>query len=166
MPSELERQAMTETSPDPKPIVNLEEVKERLREIQGGDWEIIYEKGPNSERWAVEFPVRIHAYDVDADEDGRACDYGADVCEIVDTDRDEANAQFIKHAPTDMRALLALVKWQEKEIERRDALLRDAKREMWMTARNAWTMADFKRWDIIERIDAVLHPALEQQRHD
>lgn len=31
-----------------------------------------------------------------------------------------------------------------------------AKREMWMIARNQWTMADFKSWAVIQQIDAAL----------
>lgn len=39
--------------------------------------------------------------------------------------------------------------------ERRDALIA-AKREMWMGARDAWTLEDFKNWAVIQQIDAAL----------
>lgn len=40
----------------------------------------------------------------------------------------------------------------------RDALIA-AKREMWMAARDQWTMADFKNWAVIQQIDAALDAA-------
>lgn len=53
----------------------------------------------------------------------------------------EANARLIAAAP-DMRAALI-----------------EAKQEMWLGARHAWTMADFKNWAVIQKIDAALEMA-------
>lgn len=39
------------------------------------------------------------------------------------------------------------------------AALVEAKREMWVGARDAWTMADFKNWAVIQQIDAALSKA-------
>ena len=36
------------------------------------------------------------------------------------------------------------------------AALIEAKKEMWMSARTHWTLADFKNWAIIQQIDAAL----------
>lgn len=52
--------------------------------------------------------------------------------------QDEAHANLIKSAPALMAALI------------------EAKREMWMIARDQWTMADFKNWAVIQQIDAAL----------
>lgn len=40
----------------------------------------------------------------------------------------------------------------------RDALIA-AKQEMWLAARDQWTMADFKNWAVIQQIDAALDAA-------
>lgn len=34
-----------------------------------------------------------------------------------------------------------------------------AKREMWLAARQHWTLSDFKNWAVIEQIDAALEMA-------
>lgn len=39
-----------------------------------------------------------------------------------------------------------------------DALIA-AKQEMWIAARDQWTMADFKNWAVIQQIDAALNAA-------
>ena len=39
------------------------------------------------------------------------------------------------------------------------AALVEAKREMWLSARAQWTMADFKNWAVIQQIDAALDAA-------
>lgn len=56
-------------------------------------------------------------------------------------DADKANAQLICAAPD---LLAALVK---------------AKQALWIGARDQWTMADFKNWAVIQKIDAVLSKA-------
>lgn len=53
-------------------------------------------------------------------------------------DMREANARLIAAAPALFEALVA------------------AKQEMWMAARDQWTMADFKNWAVIQQIDAAL----------
>lgn len=40
----------------------------------------------------------------------------------------------------------------------RDALI-EAKKAMWLGARDQWTMADFKCWAVVEQIDAALTKA-------
>lgn len=65
-------------------------------------------------------------------EDGRTGDLVATVFQ------DEAHANLVKAAPAMMAALI------------------EAKREMWLIARDQWTMADFKNWAVIQQIDAAL----------
>lgn len=38
------------------------------------------------------------------------------------------------------------------------------KKELWMTSRHQWTVADFKRWAIIQQVDAALQKADGMQR--
>jgi hypothetical protein len=39
------------------------------------------------------------------------------------------------------------------------AALIEAKQELWRSARADWTMADFKNWAVVQRIDAALEKA-------
>lgn len=57
----------------------------------------------------------------------------------------EANARLISAAPDMLEALI------------------EAKREMWISARHQWTMADFKNWAVIQKIDAALTKARGEQ---
>lgn len=58
----------------------------------------------------------------------------------------------------------AIARWNRRvpDAELVEALklaLIEAKREMWLTARHQWTMADFKNWAVIQQIDAALEQA-------
>ncbi len=40
----------------------------------------------------------------------------------------------------------------------------EAKKELWLTARVNWTMADFKNWAVVQQIDAALEKADGERR--
>ena len=67
-----------------------------------GEWEII-DPG-NSE-------IRIHVYDVDADDYGRPRDYGHDICVVCDVGADsgEGNARAIAALPALVQALQVIL---------------------------------------------------------
>jgi len=48
--------------------------------------------------------------------------------------------------------------WHKAASELLAALVA-AKQEMWLAARDQWTMADFKNWAIVQQIDAALDKA-------
>ncbi len=85
-----------------------------------GDWTVMWLTVNGQE-----FPTSIHACDVDADEDGNAKDYGADICDIADTEHDEANAAFIVAFANHASALLDAAEEGKRLRRERNTWLRE-----------------------------------------
>lgn len=95
------------TSPDPKPIVNLEEVEERVSKATRGPWKSVPARS-DDEITGIYFGGLSYVV--------ATSNYGG-------RDQQNINAEFISAARQDVPALLALVKWQEKEIERLEGFI-------------------------------------------
>jgi hypothetical protein len=66
---------------------------------------------------------------------------------LVESRQPESEASALEQASPDMHAALIA-----------------AKQEMWLAARSAWSMADFKNWAIVQQIDAALEKADRKPR--
>jgi serine phosphatase RsbU (regulator of sigma subunit) len=89
-------------------MTNQPDFRKLLEEASGLPWEIVPDYHGNVPPQDGKL-ITIHFYDVDADNDGRACDFGHDICEMSDTKNDEANALLIVAAVNALPAHLARI---------------------------------------------------------
>ena len=94
---------------------DLAHLKSLLAEATSRDWEItpdMFGRVPPKDG-----PIVIHFTDVDLDGDDQPHDYGQDICEMSDTQNDEANARLIVAAVNALPELIERVERLEGALK-------------------------------------------------